>query len=61
MPKALCLFGMIVAVLFILIFGLDLAIGAPFRGSNKTFMDLPMVICSIALGYVSWTAFREQL
>jgi len=60
MLKALCVFGIIVAALFLLIFGLDLAVGAPFNGSNKLSMDLPMVLCSIALGYLSWTTFKEQ-
>ena len=61
MPKALCIFGLVVAGLFLLIFGLDLAIGYPFNGSNKIMMDIPMVLCSIALGYLSWTTLREQI
>jgi hypothetical protein len=40
---------------------LDLAIGYPFNGSNKVMMDIPMVLCSIALGYLSWTTLREQI
>lgn len=61
MLKALCIFGLVVAGLFLLIFGLDLAIGYPFNGWNKILMDIPMVFCSLALGYMSWTALREQV
>jgi hypothetical protein len=60
MPKALCIFGLVVAGLFVLIFGLDLAIGFPFNGFYKFLMDIPMVLCSIALGFISWMTFREQ-
>jgi hypothetical protein len=61
MQKALCIFGLMVAGLFLLIFGLDLAIGYPFNGSNKILMDVPMAICSLALGFLSWTTLREQV
>jgi hypothetical protein len=61
MPKALCIFGLVVACLFLLIFGLDLGIGYPFGGASKWVMDLPMVICSLALGFISWTTLREQV
>ena len=61
MQKALCIFGLIVAGLFLLMFGLDLAIGYPFNGSSKLLMDVPMVLCSIALGFLSWTTLREQI
>ena len=61
MQKVLCIFGLIVAGLFLLIFGLDLAMGYPFNGSNKIVMDIPMVICSLALGFLSWTTLREQV
>jgi len=63
MPKALCIFGLIVAGLFLLIFGLDLASAFPFNSSNriKLIMDLPMVFCSIALGFISWITLREQV
>jgi hypothetical protein len=61
MPKALCIFGMIVAALMLLIFGLDLAVGFPFRGVNKMLMDVPLVLCSLGLGYLSWITLREQV
>ena len=59
MPKALCLVGTVVAVLLFLVFGLDLAIGFPFR-RDSTVMDIGTLVCSAILAYVSWTALREQ-
>ena len=65
MPKALCIIGMVVAVLSLLIFGLDLATsmlletGFPCNGVSMT-MDIAFVIASGILGYLSWTTMREQ-
>jgi uncharacterized RDD family membrane protein YckC len=61
MPKALCIFGMAVAALLLLIFGLDLAVAMPFRGENRMMLDVPLVVCSLILGYLSWVTFREQV
>ena len=59
MPKALCLVGMVVAVLLLLVFGLDLALGFPFNRVSPT-MDIGILLCSVALGYVSWATLQEQ-
>ena len=59
MPKALCLVGTVVAVLLLLVFGLDLAIAFPFHRDSLP-MDVGTLVCSVILGYVSWTALREQ-
>ena len=59
MPKALCLVGTVVAVLLLLVFGLDLAIKFPFH-RNSLLMDIGMLVCSAILGYVSWITLREQ-
>ncbi len=59
MPKALCLTGSVVAILLLLVFGLDLAIGFPFGRASST-MDIGLLIASLALGYVSWTTLKEQ-
>ncbi|MCE5267843.1 MAG: hypothetical protein LLG00_08150 [Planctomycetaceae bacterium] len=59
MPKALCLVGMVVAVLLLLVFGLDLAVGFPF-GRLSLVMDIGFLLCSAALGYMSWTTLQEQ-
>ena len=60
MPKALCFFGIAVAVLLLLLFGLDLAVEIPF-GRESIAMDVGFVICAGALGYVSWSTLREQI
>jgi hypothetical protein len=68
MPKVLCIAGAVVAVLLVLVFVLDMAIGFPFRlPPSKDFMEafwlrLPegiMVLCAGALGYVSWATYRQ--
>jgi hypothetical protein len=52
---------MVVAALMLLIFGLDIAIGFPFRGAKPWMMDLPLIVCSAGLGYLSWVTLREQI
>ncbi len=59
MPKFLCLFSAVIAVLLLLVFALDLAIKVPF-GRVNTAMDVGFIVCSAMLGYLSWTAIREQ-
>lgn len=59
MPKALCLVGIVVAALLLLVFGFDLALGFPFRRASLT-MDIGIVVCSLALGYLGWTTLKEQ-
>ena len=59
MSKALAIIGMLVALLILLIFALDMAIGLPFGKANST-MDICMIIGSAILGYLGFTAFREQ-
>jgi hypothetical protein len=60
MPKALCFFGIAVAVLLLLLFGLDLAVEIPFGRESKA-MDVGFMVCAGALGYISWTTLREQI
>ncbi|MBN1393751.1 MAG: hypothetical protein JW959_01785 [Pirellulales bacterium] len=59
MPKALCIVGTVVAVLLLLVFGLDLVVGIPFHRTSMV-MDVGCVICSLALGYISWATLKEQ-
>ena len=59
MPKALCLVGSVVAVLLLLVFGLDLAVGFPFNRVSML-MDVGCLIASAALGFISWTTLKEQ-
>lgn len=60
MPKALSLVGIVVSALMLLVFGMDLAVGVPFRGANFT-MSISFIVFSAILGYLSWTTFREQV
>jgi hypothetical protein len=59
MPKALCLAGIIISALLLLVFGFDLALGFPFHTASYT-MDVGVLVCSLALGYLSWTTLKEQ-
>ena len=59
MPKVLCIFGAVVAVLLLLVFALDLAAKVPFGRVNLV-MDVAFILCSAALGYLSWMTLREQ-
>jgi hypothetical protein len=62
MPKALCMSGMAVAILLLILFIFDLAAPAtvaPFRKAS-ILMDVAMIVCAIALAFVSWLTFREQ-
>ena len=58
MSKALCIFGMVISVLLVGLFGLDLATKAPFGGT--LLVDGGFVLLAAILGYLSWTTFREQ-
>lgn len=60
MPKFLSIFGLVIAGLMFLIFGLDLATGIPF-GKVSLAADIGFVISSLLLGFVSWLAYRDQV
>ena len=59
MPKALCLTGMVIAIVVFLLFLLDLIIKVPFQRADPV-MDVVFVLCAGVLGFISWTTFREQ-
>ena len=59
MPKALCLTGMVIAIVVLLLFLLDLILKVPFQRANLV-MDVVFVLCAGTLGFISWTTFREQ-
>jgi uncharacterized membrane protein len=59
MPKALCLTGMVIAIVVLLLFLLDLIIKFPFQRAN-VLMDIVFALCAGILGFISWTTFREQ-
>jgi len=66
MPKVLCYIGLVVAVLLLLVFGLDLATSFildeafPFGGLSLI-MDIGFTLGGAALGYLSWATLREQV
>ena len=57
MPKAFCIAGAVVAILLLLVFGIDPILGFPFGGQNWI-IDIGMVVCSAMLGYISWSTYR---
>ncbi|HND56526.1 MAG TPA: hypothetical protein PLV92_29110 [Pirellulaceae bacterium] len=62
MPKALCMTGMVIAILILVLFLLDLTMPsawAPFKRASAM-MDIGFILCAVGLGYLSWTTFREQ-
>ena len=60
MPKALSLTGLVISALLLLVFGLDLATGIPFKGANST-MSIGFIVFSAILAYLSWSTLREQV
>ena len=60
MPKALSFVGIVVSALLLLVFGLDLAVGIPFKGANMP-MSISFIVFSAVLGYLSWSTLREQV
>ncbi len=60
MPKALCIVGLVVAVLLLALFGLDMATGVPFGGLGMV-PNVGFIVIAAILGYLSWATLREQL
>jgi hypothetical protein len=59
MARALTILGMVVAVLIFCLFAVDLAIRMPFERASGL-LDTTLIICSAILGYLSWSAYKEQ-
>lgn len=62
MPKALCMAGMVTAILILLLFLLDIAMPsslAPFKRASWM-MDIAFILSAAGLGYLSWATYREQ-
>ena len=57
MSKAFCIAGAVVAILLLLVFGVDLASGFPYD-RQSIILDIGMVLCAAMLGYISWATFR---
>lgn len=67
MPKALCIFAMVISALVLLLFLADLILSlvgmnslAPFYGA-VWYLDLVFALAAGGLGYLSWLTFREQV
>jgi len=60
MPKGLSIFGLAIAILLLILFGLDLALGIPFGRGSVLPMDIGIVVSALILVYLSWSTFREQ-
>ncbi len=58
MSKVLSISGMVIAILLVLVFGLDVALSFPFSSASKT-MDIGFIIAAAMLGYLSWSAMRD--
>jgi hypothetical protein len=58
MPKALCITGMVVAILVFLLFLVDLAIAMPFDRASMS-LDVVFIISSLVLAYMSWSTLKE--
>ncbi|MBI2824338.1 MAG: hypothetical protein HYX69_06590 [Planctomycetia bacterium] len=58
MPKALSISGIVVAIVLVLVFGLDLALRFPFSRPSVA-MDAGFCVAALILAYLSWTTLRE--
>lgn len=65
MAKVCSMFGVFVALVLLVIFAMDLALGDPltgkgwpFMGFSKT-MDIGFIVAAVLLGYLSFTTYRE--
>lgn len=58
MAKAMSIFGMVVAALMLLAFGIDPILGVPFGGANVV-MDIGFAVASAILGYMAFDSFRS--
>ena len=58
MAKGLTIMAISIAILLLALFGLDLAVGIPFKRVSPR-MDIIFILCAMGLGYISWTTFRD--
>ena len=58
MAKGFTIAAMAIAVLMLVLFGLDLATGIPF-GTHSLLIDIVFVICGLGLGLLGVTTWRE--
>lgn len=58
MAKGLTIAAMAIAALMLVLFGLNLAIGVPF-GEHSMVMDICFLVCSLGIGFLGFTTWRE--
>ncbi|GAB6165598.1 hypothetical protein JCM19992_15980 [Thermostilla marina] len=59
MPRFFCVFGLVIAAVLVLVFGLDAAIGLPF-GKASILADIGFIVAAGMLGFLSFQTLREQ-
>lgn len=65
MAKVFSMFGFIIALALIVLFGIDVALGDPTAGQGWPFMgfskamDIGFIVASVLLAYVSFMTYRE--
>jgi hypothetical protein len=58
MGKGMTIGGMVIAVLILILFGLDLVLGIPFKHASVP-MDIAFIICALGLAFLSWSTLRD--
>ena len=58
MARGLPIAAIAIAVLMLVLFGLDLAIGVPF-GKQSMLIDICFVVCGVGLGLLGFSTWRE--
>ena len=58
MARGLTISAMVIAVLMLVLFGLDLAIGIPF-GKQSLIIDIAFLVCGVGLILLGLTTWRE--
>ena len=58
MARGLTITAIAVAVLMLVLFGLDLAIGVPF-GKQSMLIDIAFLVCGLGLGLLGVSTWRE--
>ena len=59
MGKAMSIGAMVVAGLLAFLFAFDLILAFPFGGAQPL-MDIGFIVCALILGYLSWSALRDN-
>lgn len=58
MARGLTIAAIAIAILMLVLFGLDLAVGMPF-GKQSLLMDICFIVCGLGLGLLGISTWRE--